>query len=304
MSVGSYRSGGERRMLAAQRQNRIVEEVQRAGAVRVGELTQLLGVSDMTVRRDLDALARRGLLRKVHGGATARETGSVDEPGFEANATRERAAKEAIAVAAAGLVRPGSAVAVTAGTTTYALALRLTHVPDLTVVTNSLHVAEVLHTHGNNSQTVILTGGVRTPSDALVGPVAVQAIRALHVDYALMGVHGIDPVAGFTSPNLLEAETNRAMIESARQLVVVADHTKWGVVGLSAIAALDDAAVLVTDADLPAAAADTLRESVGRLVIAGPRGDAPTTGESDDGPTLGSAPAPRSPAGAITADNR
>jgi DeoR/GlpR family transcriptional regulator of sugar metabolism len=256
-------------MLAAQRQHRIIEEIQRAGAVRVGDLTRLLGVSDMTIRRDLDALSRRGLLRKVHGGATIREAGSVDEPGFQAKVGRERDAKEAIARAAASLVNPGSAIAVTAGTTTYALAVHLTHIPDLTVVTNSPHVADILHQNGDHArQTVVLTGGVRTPSDALVGPVAVQAIRSLHVDCVFMGVHGIDPIAGYTSPNLMEAETNRAMVASARRLVVLADHTKWGVVGLSAIAGLGDAAVLVTDTGISPDARELLRESVGELIVA------------------------------------
>src|SRR6266536_1683245 len=140
---------------------------------------------------------------------------------------------------AAEFVEPGTAVAVTAGTTTHALAHYLARVPELTVVTNSLPVAEVLDASGRPDQTVVLSGGIRTPSDALVGPVAVRAIRSLHVDWAFMGVHGIHPDAGFTSPNLLEAETNRAVLASARRLVVLADHTKWEVVGLSTIASLE-----------------------------------------------------------------
>src|SRR6185437_9357713 len=226
------------------------------------------GVSDMTVRRDIDALARRGLVRRVHGGAAAGQ-GSSDEPGFGANVGRERAAKEAIGAAAARLVRPGTAIAVTAGTTTHALAVHLTAIPDLTVVTNSLWVAEALYARGERSgQTVVLTGGVRTPSDALVGPVAVQAVRGLHVDLVMMGVHGMDTAAGFTTPNIMEAEMNRAMAASARRLVVLADHTKWGVVGLSGIAALADADVVVSDAGLPTDAREVLGARGTELVIA------------------------------------
>jgi DeoR/GlpR family transcriptional regulator of sugar metabolism len=270
-------------MLAAQRQSRILEEVQRVGGVRVSELTQLLGVSDMTIRRDLDALARRGMVRKVHGGATLTEAGSSDEPGFEAKVGRERKAKETIAAVAVRLVNPGTAVAVSAGTTTHALALHLARIPQLTVVTNSLRVAEVLHTAGGKSgQTVILTGGIRTPSDALVGPVAVQSINSLHVDCVFMGVHGIDPAAGFTTPNLMEAETNRAMVAAARSLVVVADHTKWGVVGLSSMASLEAAAVLVSDSGLPGEARDLLGESVGELIIADEADDAPAGDRGSD----------------------
>ena len=100
----------------------------------------------------------------------------------------------------------------------------------------------------------MLTGGVRTPSDALVGPVAVAALRSLHVDWLFLGVHGIDERAGFTTPNLVEAETNRALIAAARQVVVTADSTKWGVVGLCSMARLDDVDVVVTDDGLDAEA--------------------------------------------------
>ena len=259
-------------MLAAQRQARILEEVQRTGGVRVNDLTRLLGVSDMTVRRDLDVLDSRGLVTKVHGGATARHAGSTDEPAFTVKAEMEQPAKDAIARTAAALVRPGTAIGVSGGSTTYSLARHLVGVPNLTVVTNSLRVADVLHaheaTHPGGNQTVILTGGMRTPSEALVGPIAVQAVRTLHLDQVFLGVYGMDADAGYTSPNLMESETNRALVAAARNLVVVADHTKWGVVGLSAFAGLGDAAVLVSDDGLPESARQVLADEVGELVIA------------------------------------
>ncbi len=112
-------------MLAAQRHKLIVEELRRHGAVRVSELTELLDVSEMTVRRDLDALAAAGLLEKVHGGATLRGSLSADEPGFEAKSHRQLREKEAIARAAARLVEPGQSIGLTAGTTTWRLAHHL-----------------------------------------------------------------------------------------------------------------------------------------------------------------------------------
>lgn len=254
-------------MLAAVRQARILEEVRSAGGARVSQLTEILGVSDMTVRRDLDTLDRKGLLTKVHGGATALETASSVEPGFEVKKVRERQEKEAIAAHAAKLIQPGMAIAITAGTTTWALAPHLTAIADLTVVTNSLKVAEVLYDQSRPDLTVVLTGGLRTPSDGLVGPVAVQAIRSLHVDLLVMGVHGIDIKAGLTTPNLLEAETNRAMVDAARRLVVVADHTKWGVVGLSQIAPLTAVDTLLTDDHLEQQARQQLAEQVGDVMV-------------------------------------
>jgi DeoR/GlpR family transcriptional regulator of sugar metabolism len=239
----------------------------------------------MTVRRDIDALASRGMLKKVYGGAIARQQGTSDEPGFEAKAGREREAKGAIAAAAARLVRPGTAIAVSAGTTTHALAAHLAHIPDLTVVTNSLRVADVLYSRGRSAQTVVLTGGVRTPSDALVGPVAVQAVRNLYVDCLFMGIHGMEPTAGLTTPNLMEAEMNRAMVASAGRLVVLADHTKWGVVGLCSMASLADAAVLVSDRGLTAEARESLSTTVGELVIADEdrTADSPITSQTGAG---------------------
>lgn len=255
-------------MLAAQRHAAISERVRRFGAVRVADLVAEFAVSDMTIRRDLEALADRGILSKVHGGATATDVGSAIEPGFDAKSVRQKPAKAAIARAAAELVSPGQAVALSGGTTTWALARLLTPVAELTVVTNSVAAAELFHRCGRPDQTVILTGGQRTPSDALTGPVATASLRAVNVDMLFLGVHGMNAAAGFTTPNLAEADTNRAMIDSARRLVVLADHTKWETTGLGSIAALADADVLVSDGALSSEARETLRAHVGRLIVA------------------------------------
>lgn len=255
-------------MLAQQRQQTILERVRRSGGVRVADLVRDLGVSDMTIRRDLEVLADRGLLEKVHGGATVLGPGSTEEPGFTAKSARQQSEKESIARRAAELVRPGTAVALSAGTTTWALAHHLVEVPELTVITNSIPVADVFHRSPRPDRTVVLTGGVRTPSDALVGPVAVAAIRRLHVDTLFLGVHGMSTRAGFTTPNLLESETDRELVASASRLVVPADHTKWDTVGISTIAELTEADVVISDARLPAEARAELAERVGELIIA------------------------------------
>jgi DeoR/GlpR family transcriptional regulator of sugar metabolism len=258
-------------MLAAQRQKLIVDEIRREGGVRVSELTGLLSVSEMTIRRDIDVLAAAGLVEKVHGGATLRGGLSAEEPGFEAKSHRQLSEKEAISRAASRLVEPGQAIGLSAGTTTWRLAHHLADIPDLTVVTNSIQVADVLHRASRHDLTVVLTGGVRTPSDALVGPIAVNAVRSLHLDVLFLGVHGITADAGLTTPNLLEAETDRALVAASERLVVVADHVKWGVRGLSRIAGLEDVDVFVSDPGLPAQARATIKEHVDQLVIA-PRG--------------------------------
>ena len=259
--------GPARSVLARQRHTYILERIRGDGAVRVGELARDLGVSDMTVRRDLELLHQQGLLEKVHGGATVSNGSSLFEPGFVVKSELQLEEKASIALAASELVVPGMAIALSAGTTTYALARRLIDVEGLTVVTNSVPVADVLYRLGRADQTIIVTGGVRTPSDALVGAFAVSALRTIHVDLVFMGVHGMDPHSGFTTPNLLEAETDRALVDAGRRLIVVADHTKFGIIGISSIARLDQADVLITDAGLHDDARTALRHEVRELVI-------------------------------------
>lgn len=261
-------------VLARQRQTMILDQVRKSGAVRVGDLVEQLGVSDMTVRRDLDVLAGRGLVDKVYGGATSIMGRSTEEPGFEAKSVRQLAEKEAIAELAADLVRPATAVGLSAGTTTWTFARFLADVPDLTVVTNSIRIADVLQAGDRPDRTVVLTGGVRTPSDALVGPVAVNTLASLHLDIVFLGVHGMSEYAGFTTPNLEESQTDRAFLTAAARAVVLADHTKWETVGISTIADLDEASVLVTDDGLDIRTQKLLGDHVGELRVAKLRGGA------------------------------
>ncbi|MER7460669.1 DeoR/GlpR family DNA-binding transcription regulator [Micromonospora sp. NPDC126480] len=254
-------------MLAQQRQTAILELIRQRGGVRVSHLVSRFGVSDMTIRRDLEVLAERGLIDKVHGGATLAGPGSAEEPGFAAKSVRQQAEKRAIAERAAALVEPGMAIALSAGTTTAALAGLLADVAGLTVVTNSIPVADALYQNPRADQTVVLTGGIRTPSDALTGPVAEAAIGSLNVDLLFLGVHGMSPRTGFTTPNLLEAGVNRALIAASRRLVVLADHTKWETIGIATIAPLEDADVLVTDSGLPHEARGQIGDQVGELLI-------------------------------------
>lgn len=253
-------------MLAHQRQEVILDAVRAHGGVRIADLVDRLGVSEMTLRRDIGELSRQGLVARVHGGAAALGRTS-EEPGFAAKSTLRTAAKDAVARAAVRLVDAGASVSLSAGTTTVAVAAQLRAVPDLTVVTNSPRVADVLHEPGAG-RTVVLTGGVRTPSDALVGPVAHAGLAGLHVDVLFLGVHGLDLRAGLTTPNLLEADTNRALMACASRVVVVADASKLGVVGLASFAPLDDVDVLVTDDSLTPDDRTALAEHVGELVVA------------------------------------
>lgn len=239
------------------------------------DLVDLLGVSPMTIRRDIEALAAEGSLQRVHGGAAINPTAgpaSSEEPSFDAKSRRQYVEKISIASAAFEMVKPGSAIGITAGTTTAQLAALLDEVDDLLVVTNSVAVADALPGNRRDS-TVLVTGGVRTPSRALVGPIAEAALENLHLDQLFLGVHGISESAGYTSPNLLEAHTLRRFAAAAASVVVLADHTKWGTVGLSSIGPLDIADVIITDTEMSVDARTVLASHVGQVVVAGGAGD-------------------------------
>lgn len=255
-------------MLAGQRRAAILSLVDQTGGVRVADLVDRFGVSDMTIRRDIEQLASEGLVERVHGGALAVSGRSGVEPGFVVKSELMTSEKQSIARTAAELVAPGASIAISAGTTTAELARELRGVPDLTIVTNSVPVAQVMHEAPAPDLRVVLTGGMRTPSDALVGPVAVSSLASLHVDMLFLGVHGIDVRAGLTTPNISEAETNRALVSAARRTCVLADHTKWGVVGLATIVRLTEIDLLVSDDGLPARARSAITDAGVELLVA------------------------------------
>lgn len=270
-------------MLAMQRQEIILADVCARGAVRVTDLVAALDVSDMTIRRDINELAQRGLVRRVHGGAVDAQH-TAHEPDFALKRTLAADQKLAIARAALAWITPGSSIALSAGSTAHLLAELVAADPSLrplTVVTNSLPVADTLHTASRRAENrdldVVLTGGVRTPSDALVGPVADSALGQLRVDRTFLGVHGLGP-DGLTTPNLLEAQTDRALIACAGDVVVLADHSKWGVVGLARIAPLGAVDLLITDDGLPDGARRVAESAVGQLLLA----PVPTPSRSTD----------------------
>ncbi len=244
------------RLFADQRQQLILDEVGRAGSVSVAELSGRFGVSEMTIRRDLESLSARKLLKKVHGGAV-RMPKTAAEPHFAQKRRLNLPEKKAVAREAAGFVEDGHTVALSAGTTTWHVAAALRReVGELTFITNSTNIALTLQENG--WEEIVLSGGVfRTPSDALVGPYADNTLRTLNADVLFLGVHGIHPDAGLTTPNTAEAETDRHLVDAGQKIVVVADHTKIGVVALAKIVPLSRVDVLITDEKAPQ---DTLRE--------------------------------------------
>ncbi|WP_072804287.1 DeoR/GlpR family DNA-binding transcription regulator [Rhodococcoides yunnanense] len=255
-------------MLAAERHERIRAVLRAEGAVKVVDLAEILDVSEMTIRRDLDVLDERQELRKVHGGAIARGNRGV-EPPSTAKAARQHSEKVAIGRAALDAVEDGMTIAISAGTTTLELAKLLRGRGSITVVTNSISIFSELTGHPSEPNPVVyLTGGSRTPSDALVGPIANTALDAFRVDAVFLGVHGFDIESGLTTPNIAEAETNRRLVATGRRLLVLADNTKYREVGTNVFGLISDVHTLVVDDGLDPQDRVALAAHVENIVVA------------------------------------
>lgn len=211
----------------------------------MASLVDALGVSEMTVRRDLALLEQRGLLRRVRGGATPSQ-GRSYEPPFALRENLQRAAKERIAEAASELIADGDTVAVDTGSSALALARRLGRHQNLTVVTHSLPVAGVLAEHP--SLRVIVTGGIlRSGEQSLTGHLSERAFADFHVDKLFLGVAGVDIDHGLTEYNVEDTQVKRAMLRSAKDVTVLADSTKHGRVAFAHVTDLHAVQRIVTD---------------------------------------------------------
>jgi DeoR/GlpR family transcriptional regulator of sugar metabolism len=252
-------------MLPAERRQRIFEVVLQRHTVAIGELAREFDVSAMTIRRDLQSLEEAGLVEAVHGGARA----ATQNP-FELSwAQRQRVnaeAKRAIGRAAAALVADGETVALDGSTTTLEVARHLRQRRRLTVVTNGIKAAaELGHRAGID---VILTGGQLHQTESLVGPFARATVERLRVDQLFFSVTGIADDGWLSGPSDLDGEIKASMMRIAREVVLVADATKFGRSSYVHVAALTEVGTIVTDAALPAAWRERLAALPVRLVLA------------------------------------
>ncbi|HWM39417.1 MAG TPA: DeoR/GlpR family DNA-binding transcription regulator [Streptomyces sp.] len=236
-------------MFAAERRQLILEMVRANGAVSLRELARVVQTSEVTVRRDVRALEAEGLLDRRHGGAVL-PGGFTRESGFPQKTHLATAEKTAIADLAAGLVEEGEAVVVGAGTTTQELARRLARVPGLTVVTNSLLVAQAL-AHANRVEVVMTGGTLRGSNYALVGSGAEQSLQGLRVSRAFLSGSGLTAERGLSTSNMLSASVDRALVQAAAEVVVLADHTKLGTDTMFQTVPTDVMTRLVTDKPPP-----------------------------------------------------
>ncbi len=236
---------GRSNMLIDERRQHVLAKIQSEGRVLVSELSEALGISRITIRKDLDYLESKGLVQRTHGGALSPQSQALFDPTLQEKEHKQLKEKQRIAEAAAALVKEGMCVLLDSGTTTTAVARRLRQLSHLTVITNAVNIAAELA--GTNFE-IILTGGtLRKNSFSLVGPLAEDALNEVHADILFLGVDGFDIELGLTTPNLMESRVNRAMMKTATRVVAVCDSTKFGRRSLALIAPLKAIHTVITD---------------------------------------------------------
>ena len=238
--------------LISKRRSTILEVLNRIRSVRVADLSLQLGVSEVSIRRDLQILEEHGLLKRVHGGAVALDPG--EETPLAARMDVQRDKKERIGRAAAQMVHRGESLIFDSGSTPLQVARcldsDLLQSGNLTIITAHLPVVRQLgHWPGVH---LILLGGIYVPAyEVLVGPQTVEQLKGLHVDKIFLGADGMTLSHGFTTANVLEAEVDRAMTQAATEVIVVSDSSKIGGIGLTTIMPVSGIDKLITDTDAP-----------------------------------------------------
>jgi DeoR family transcriptional regulator, aga operon transcriptional repressor len=246
----------------ALRRERMLALIRERDFVRVAELSERFGISEVTVRSDLGALADRGAVTRIRGGAMLRTLIDRERP-FEQVETAFAAEKVAIAKLAAGLIRNGETLLMDVGTTTAAFARALTareELRDVTVFTNGLKTAMELEVAAPRITVVLLGGTLRWLQHSLVDPMASVVLAQINVHTAVLGCNGVDPVAGITNVNLPEAQVKQRMLKSAARRFVLADGSKIGRVELAHLCPVEAVDMIITGASADRDVVDALRE--------------------------------------------
>ena len=233
-------------MLAETRRREIAESLRSTGAVTVAEVETRFGVSAMTARRDLDELARRGVLRRTHGGAVLPTT-SAHEDSFSRRLKVSPEAKRRLAEEAVDLMAPGETVFLDSSTTSYFVARCIIETGiATTVLTNSFPVMELIFNEsGSNAEIIGVGGTLRRLTRSFVGPFAVRTVQGHFADRLFFSVKGLTEKGMMTDADALEAEVKRTMIAQAGESTLLVDQSKMQVRGLSVIASVGEVSSII-----------------------------------------------------------
>jgi DeoR family transcriptional regulator of aga operon len=240
----------------------MLAEIREREFVRVGELSNRFGVSEMTVRGDLDALAARGKVHRVRGGAIPRLTARQEQP-FEDSVSTFAAEKVAIGQAAAALLEDGETTLIDVGSTAAAAARAVaarTELDDVVVFTNGLKTALELEPASPRITVVVLGGTLRPLQHSLVDPLATLILEQISVKTVLLGCNGVDAVGGITNINLPEAEVKKRMLAVANRRIVLADGSKLGRIEVARLCGIADVDMVITGRSADPAIVDALRD--------------------------------------------
>ena len=238
------------RMPQVERRDRIAELLDSMAFIRVADLSERFGVSEVTIRTDLETLDAEGQLRRVRGGAVSRAKDRRERSYAESLGDRADE-KAAIGASAAALVAPGESVFLDVGTTTTAVARALVQradLEDIVVLTNALPIALELEPAIPRFSVIVTGGTLRPLQHSLMNPLATTLLEQLHIDTAFIGCTGVAWSTGVTNVNLPEAEIKRHIAGKAGRVIVVADGSKVGAVSLAPVCAITDVALLITGA--------------------------------------------------------
>jgi DeoR/GlpR family transcriptional regulator of sugar metabolism len=249
-----------------ERQQKILESLRKDGAVRVSRLSEVFNVSEATIRRDLDLLHETGFLQRTHGGAVVANP-ALPEPPVIQRLSENTQAKERIGRAAANLIRDGETIFIGTGTTAHEVARNLCDRRNLTVITNSLLVINTL-AQAENSSVIALGGLLRSSELSFIGYLTEQALRELHPQKVFIGIHAVSLRFGLSNDILPEVATDRVIIESAPEIVLVADNTKFDKVSTAIVAPLSVVSTVVTDDSTPTEIIAELREAEIEVIVA------------------------------------
>jgi DeoR family fructose operon transcriptional repressor len=252
-------------MFIEERLEKILQLVRQEGRVSVKEAHEFLGVSEDTVRRDFTRLSEKSLVVRTHGGVMSKDRVSFD-PGMKEKTVQHQQEKEKIARLAATKVDDGDVIIIDAGTTTERMIQYIAEHQDLTVLTDALNIA--VETTKRNIHTIILGGDIRISTLSVTGPDAVDMIKHYHADKLFMGVSAISINKGLMTPNRLEAEIKRGLIDISTDVVVLADHSKIDRTSLFSFGTLNDISYLVTDWKADNTFIDELKDSEIEVLIA------------------------------------
>jgi DeoR/GlpR family transcriptional regulator of sugar metabolism len=252
-------------MLQEIRHSKIKEIIYNEKFVEVPRLAKLLDVAEITIRRDLDELAKTGVIKRTHGGAIITEENVVELP-YTIKKDAQKDEKERIGIKAIEFISENDTIILDSGTTTLQIAKNLKNKKGLTVMTNGIEILEGLN--GKDEYTIISTGGIlRHKSMSLIGPIAERAVREFRANTLFLGIYAIDIETGITSSSHFEASIEKTMMESSKEIIGVVDHSKFGKTDSYLVCPVSSMHKIITDAKTPEKYINNLKEKGVEVIL-------------------------------------